>query len=91
MMVSQERSHQAKKAGHFGIFKVYIVLPLPLVKANCKQTNRSALQANRSVYRLTGVLFSLNYKNVLTAGHLVYFKSISTAGNIDVINVFSLI
>ena len=35
-----------KKAGPFGIFKVYIVLPLPLVKANRKQANRSALQAN---------------------------------------------
>ena len=70
MMVSQERSHQAKKAGLFEIVKAYIVLPLPLVKANRKQTNRSALQANRSVFRLTGVLFSLNYKRVLTVGHL---------------------
>ena len=24
------------------------------------------------LFRLTGELFSLNYKNVLTAGHLVY-------------------
>ena len=90
MMVSQERSHQAKKAGLFEIVKAYIVLPLPLVKANRKQTNRSALQANRSVFRLTGVLFSLNYKNVLTAGHLVYFKSRPSAGHLD-INRFSII
>ena len=26
------------------------------------------------LFRLTGVLFSLNYNNVLTAGHLVYLK-----------------
>ena len=95
--MSQEESHPgrttdpAEKSGPLGIFKVCIVLPLPLVKANRKQANRSAIQVNRSVFRLTGVLFILNYENVLAAGHLVYFKSRSTAGHLDVINIFSLI
>ena len=54
--MSQEESHPgrttdpAEKSGPLGIFKVCIVLPLPLVKANRKQANRSVLQVTRSVF-----------------------------------------
>ena len=54
--MSQEESHPGrtteppKKADPLGIFKVYVVLPLPLVKANHKQANRSVLQVTRSVF-----------------------------------------
>ena len=37
------------------------------LKANRKQ-------ANRAQFRLAAVLLGLNYKNVLSAGHLVYLK-----------------
>ena len=44
------------------------------MKANLKQAKQNAiLQANQSAFRLvTGVLFSLSYKKVTTAHHLVY-------------------
>ena len=50
---------------------------LPLLTV--KQATRSALQAN-----ITGVLFILKYKNVLTAGHYtVHFKPWPAAGHLQ--------
>ena len=38
------------------------------------------------LFRLTRVLFGLNYKNVLTAGHLVYLKLWPAAGQLNASN-----
>ena len=35
------------------------------------------------LFRLTGVLFNLNNKTLLTAGHLVYLKPLPAGGHLD--------
>lgn len=51
-MASDTQYHWTTKTGlQFSeFFKVYIVLSLPLLKANCKQANQSVLLANRCAF-----------------------------------------
>ena len=57
------------------------------LKANSKQANRSATYG----LMLIGVLFSLTYKNDLTAGHLVYLKPYPAAWLFFVIFIYKTI
>ena len=82
-VISQFQSHRGTKP-RTPAWREILITPVPPMPASSFLSSHVALpiiQRKLTVNRLTGVLFrstgvifSLNYKNVLTAGHLVYFK-----------------